>query len=219
MFLPLTAKLFAVSLVTAALAGCKAPAARSVDPDLVWVSPDARVRTDTVGEGQFTSRATFVLVDAENRSPDPAMITLSGTFRDEAGAVVGELAAESLWVPAGGRRLFALVDDEQEPRPEAKGAQILVSGAKVADRPPIMRVEGHASFDDYGKVVARARLINDADRPGRAIVFAAFHNGNGLPMARPFTLIPIGAKSTLPLQLVGPPGSTTGTIFLGDIVY
>jgi hypothetical protein len=193
--------------------------ARPIDPDLVWVSSDARVRTDTVGEGQFASQATFVLVDAENRGVEPAMITLGGTFRDAQGEVVGELNAESLWVPAGGRRLFALVDKERIARPTARGAQILVSGAKVASRPPIMRVEGHTTFDDYGKVVAQAKLVNDADRAGRAMVLAAFYDSGGMPMARPFTIVPIAAKSTLPLQLVGPPGSKTGTIFLGDLVY
>lgn len=210
--------LFAVSLVTTT-AGCQSPVARPIDPDLVWVSSDARVRTDTVGDGQFASQATFVLVDAENRGAEPAMITLGGTFRDERGEVVGELNAESLWVPAGGRRLFALVDKERIARPTARGAQILVSGAKVANRPPIMRVEGNTTFDDYGKVVAQAKLVNDADRAGRAMVLAAFYEAGGMPMARPFTIVPIAAKSTLPLQLVGPPGSKSGTIFLGDLVY
>jgi hypothetical protein len=185
----------------------------------VWVSSEARVRTDTVGEGAFSSRATFVLVDADNRGTDPAMVTLGGHFKDAQGVTLGALQPESLWIPAGGRRLFALVDKERVPRPTAHGAQILVSGAKLASRPRIMRVEAEHSFDDYGKVIVQARLVNDADRAGRAVVFGAFYDPQRRPMARPFTVVPIGAKTALPVQLVGPPGSAYGTIFLGDLVY
>lgn len=207
------------ALALLGLTGCQQPTSRALDPELVWVSPDAKVRTDTVGEGEFASQATFVLVEAENGASEPAMITLGGTFRDGDGAVVGKLNAESLWVPAGKRRLFVLVDKERVPRPQARGAQILVSGARVAATPPIMRVIDERSFDDYGKQVVQAKLVNDADRPGRAVVMAAFYDWQGVPMSRPFTIVPIDRKSTLPLQLVGPPGSKRGTIFLGDLVY
>ncbi|MEZ4359449.1 MAG: hypothetical protein R3B48_04655 [Kofleriaceae bacterium] len=206
--------------LTLAGPGCQAPTPRpTLDPSLVWVSAEAKVRTDTVGEGPFASQATFVLVDAENRAAEPAMITLGGTFRDEANAVVGTLRAESLWVPAGGRRMFALVDRDRVPRPTARGAQILVSGARVAARPPIMHLEQERTYEDYGKIVAQARLVNDADRPGRAMVFAAFYDAQHRPMARPFSVVPIAAQSDVPLQLVGPEGSASGVMFLGDLVY
>jgi hypothetical protein len=209
----------ALAAVLTAISGCQPAPSAALDPALIWVSSDAKVRTDTVGDGAFASQATFVLVDAENRSPQAAMITLAGTFRDGAGVTIGTLRPESLWVPAGQRRLFALVDRDRLARPGARGAQILVSGAKVAARPPIMRVTAQSSYDDYGKLVTRARLVNDADRPGRAMVFSSFYDARHQPMARPFSLIPIAAKSELPLQLVGPPGSRFGEIFLGDIVY
>jgi hypothetical protein len=207
-----------MTLVTT-LTGCQPSPSRSLDLDLIWVSSEPKVRTDTVGEGPFASQSTFVLVDAENRGPEAAMVTLGGTFRDGDGAVVGTLNPESLWIPAGDRRMFALVDKARVPRPEARGAQILVYGAKVTDRPPIMRIVEPRSFDDFGKQIAQAKLINDADRPGRAVVIGAFYDSQNRPMTRPFTTVPIDSKSTLPLQLVGPPGSTTGTIFLGEIVY
>ncbi len=177
------------------------------------------MRTDVVGEGEFASRASFVLVDAENRGGEPAMVSLGGTFRDQRGQVVGTLRAESLWVPAGERRMFALVDRERVPRPSARGAQIVVSGARLQSRPPIMRVVEDRAFDDYGKIIVQGRLHNDADRPGRAMVFAGFYDGKGQPMARPFVLVPIDAHQILPVQLVGPPGSRRGTMFLGDVVY
>ena len=202
-----------------ALTSCQQAPSRSLDLDRIWVSSEPKVRTDTVGEGPFASQSTFVLVDAENRGAEAAMVTLGGTFRDGAGAVVGTLNPESLWIPAGERRMFALVDKARVPRPEARGAQILVYGAKITAQPPIMRVVEPRSFDDFGKQIAQARLINDADRPGRVIVLGAFYDAQNRPMARPFTTVPIDSKSSLPLQLVGPPGSKTGTIFLGEMVY
>jgi hypothetical protein len=214
-------------LVTALTATALAPATgctptsppRQLDLEKVWVSPDARVRTDTVGEGQFASRSTFVLVEAENRAGEAAYVTLGGTFRDAAGEVVGTLNPESLWVPAGQRRLFALVDKERAPRPQARGAQILVYGARVAPAPPIMRLTEERSFDDFGKQIVQAKLTNDADRPGRAVLMGAFFDGQGLPMTRPFVIVPIAARATLPVQLVGPPGSRRGALYLGDLVY
>jgi hypothetical protein len=219
----MTAARTAAKMIVAALGllltSCQQAPSRSLDLDLIWVSSDPKVRTDTVGEGVFASQATFVLVDAQNRGSEAAMVTLGGTFRDGEGAVVGTLNPESLWIPAGERRMFALVDKARIPRPEARGAQILVYGAKITERPPIMRVTSLRSFDDYGKQIAQARLFNDANRPGRAIVIGAFYDAQNRPMARPFTTVPIDANSSLPLQLVGPPGSKTGTIFLGDMAY
>lgn len=204
----------------ATLSGCQqVQEARSLDLGLIAVSAEPRVRTDTVGEGPFAARSTFVLVDAENRGSEAAMVTLGGTFRDGTGEVLGTLAAESLWIPAGGKRLFALVDKARVPRPEAKGAQILVYGAKIADKPLIMHVEDTSSFDDFGKQIARGTLVNDAARPGRAMVMAAFYDRDGRPMARPYSQIPIAANGRLPITLVGPPGSKSAALFVGDIVY
>src|SRR5215510_15480241 len=74
------------------LAGCThGKPARNLDLDLIRVSPDARLRTDTVGDGQFASNASFVLVDAENTAAEGAYVTLGGELTDTAGALVGEL--------------------------------------------------------------------------------------------------------------------------------
>jgi hypothetical protein len=206
-------------LVIAVTASCEPVRSTALDLDLVWVSGDAKVRTDIVGEGRFSSQATFVLVEAGITSGEPAMVTLAGTFTDEHGANIAVLRPESLWIPGGGRRLFVLVDRERTPRPTARGAQITVSGARVATSAPVMRVVDETSFDDYGKLVLQARLINDANRVGSAVVFAAFYDANRVPMARPFTLVPIEANSTLPIRMIGPPGSRYGSMFLGDLVY
>jgi hypothetical protein len=209
----------ALAVIALTAAGCQRPSSRRLDPASIWVSAEAKVRSDTVGEGRFASQASFVLVDAENRADEPALITLGGSWKDERGATLGALRAESLWIPAGGRRMFALVDKERVLRPAARGAEILVYGAVVATRPPVMRVEGERSFDDYGKLVVQATLFNDANRAGSAVVLAAFYDAQHVPMARRFTVVPIEGTSSLPLQLAGPPGSRYGTIYLGDLVY
>lgn len=213
---PARSLLVALALASAA---CEVPRAPALDPELISVSPAVTMRTDTVGEGEHSATASFVLVEAENRATQAATVSLSGTFRDEHGAELGRLRAESLWMPAGGRRLFALVDRDRLPRPGARGAQIVVSGVRAATRPPIMRLEGERSHDDFGKIIVYGTLINDADRPGRAMVFGAFFDRTDQPMTRPFVIVPIAARSTLPVHLVGPPGSTRGMLFLGDLVY
>jgi hypothetical protein len=210
-----------VALTATGALGCEAvPHPRQLDHDLIVVtSAEARLRIDTVGVGQFTSVASFVLVDAENRARDGAMVTLGGSLRDAAGAVVGNLKPESLWIPAGERRTFALVDDARVPRASAVGAQLKVRGAMVPLEPPIMHVSDLHSFDDYGKTVLQAALTNDVDRSGTAMVLAAFYDHDDRPMTRPFTLMPIGPKVTRTVRFVGPQGSVRGTIFLGDLIY
>ena len=46
---------------------------------------------------------------------------------------------------------------------------------------------------------------------------AGFHDRDGKPLLRPFSVFPIGAKIERPSRFVGPPGSTTGYIFVGKI--
>ena len=129
------------------------------------------------------------------------------------------IKAQSLWVPAGERRLFALVDDERKERPASTSARIVVRGALVPESPPRARIEQLHAFDDYGKVVVQANLVNEADRIGKVVVISAFHDANGRPMTRPFQIIEIDKKQTKTVQFVGPPGSKTGTIFVGDVAY
>jgi len=225
-------------LVVAALAACKGKPARNLDLDRIRVISNATLRTDLVSGGPamapprplpgheavvasdpYATSTTFVLVDAENAATESAYVTLAGELTDDRGAVIGTLKAQSLWVPAGERRLFALVDDEREARPASTSARIVVRGALVPDSPPRARIEQLHTFDDYGKVVAQANLVNDADRIGKVVVISAFHDATGRPMTRPFQIVEIDRKQTKPVQFVGPQGSKTGTIFVGDVSY
>lgn len=217
--------------------------AQNLDLDRIRVE-EARLRTDTVGgdpkmygttpgmnrelrdyiqqsnEGsRFSDQATFVLVDAENTGDVGAVVTLGGDLRDAAGSTLGLLKPESLWIPSGERRTFALVETERKSRPTAAGAQITVRGAKIPEEPPVMHVEELHTFDDFGKAVVQGMLVNDADRPGQAMVLASFRDASGKPMTRPFSLIQIAGKARRTVQFVGPPGSKSAAIYVGDTIY
>jgi hypothetical protein len=211
----------AAAVAVAALGGaCRRTApARNLDLDLIRVSGDARMRTDRVGDGELRDAATFVLVDAENSGGEGAYVTLGGSLVDAGGADAGTLKPQSLWVPAGASRTFALVDSERRPRPAATSARIEVRGALVPLDPPRARIEELHSFVDEGRVVVQAYLVNDADRFGKIVVIGAFHDDANRPMTRPFDLIEIDAKARRVVRFVGPPGSRRGTIFVGDTVY
>jgi hypothetical protein len=202
------------------LAGCThSKPARNLDLDAIRVSPDARLRTDTVGDGEFVSNASFVLVDAENTAAEGAHVTLGGELTDAAGATVGELRSQSLWIPPREARTFALVDTERLARPTAAAARIKVKGALVPDDPPRAHIADLHSFDDHGKVVVQAYLVNAAARSGVLMAIASFHDAHGQPMTRPFQLLEVPARDRRVVQFVGPEGSTRGTIFVGDTVY
>lgn len=231
-------------LLLMALAACSKSesASKQLDPTVIEVVDNARLRTDTVGllhevndrqpelsveDRRFASEATFVLVDAKNPTPDGAYVTLAGDLLGDGGAKVGTLKAQSLWIPSGETRTFALVDSERVPRPATTSAKIVVTGALVTHDPPRMRItDEHTFVDKYtldgkpvSRIVAQANLVNDANRIGKAIVIASFHGADGRPITRPFQTIEIDKNSSQVVQFVGPPGSTTGTIYVGDIVY
>lgn len=213
-------RLLLCSVAIAGAVACRhSKPAHNLDLDAIRIASDARLRTDTVGDGKFASTASFVLVDAENTAPDGAYVTLGGELTDAGGAVVGQLKAQSLWLPGHERRMFALVDRDRVARPTARAAKIKLFGAVIPDDLPRTRVEDLHLFDDHGKVVAQAYAVNDADRMVQAMVFGAFHDAHGQPMTRPFRLVTIAAHDRQVVQFVGPEGSTRGDVFIGELVY
>ncbi len=139
------------------LGGCaKSKPARQLDLDAIRVTGDARLRTDTVGGGEFAEKATFVLVDAANTGAEGAYVTLGGDLTAAGGDVLGHLKPQSIWVPSGEKRTFALVDTERQPRPSSASARIVVRGALIPDEPPKARIADLHVFDDYGKTVVQA---------------------------------------------------------------
>jgi hypothetical protein len=207
-----------VLAIAVALTACAKPKSNQLDFDLIRVTNDARLRTDTIGDGKFTELATFVLVEAENTSDQGAYVTLGGELTDLEGKRVGELRAQSLWIPPKELRTFALIDKHRKPRPDAKAAKIYVRGAKL-DRPPPAHLSGFRQVDDVDKVIVQATLTNEAKRGGNIMVIATFYGPDGKPMTRPFSLLWVDKQADLPVQFVGPVGSKRGTIFIGDVAY
>jgi hypothetical protein len=201
-------------------AGCKATERTpQVDPGLVRVSTDVVVKSGSVGDGRWQTSATYALVDADNTAGTDLLVTLGGDLTDAGGATVGTLRPESIYMPKGSKRTFALVDDRDAPRPAATTAAIHVIGAVEPKWRPTVTIRDAHLFDDLGKPVIAASVTNDADRPGQVIVFAAFHDADGRPAARQYDVLEIGSKITQTVRFVGPQGARTAYLFLGDASY
>jgi hypothetical protein len=198
------------------LVACEGRDVRALDLDRIRVSTDARLRTDAVGDRN--ARATFVLVDADNAASDGAFVTLAGELFDAGGAQLGELRAQSLWIPGGGSRTFALVARDGE-LPTATAARVHVRGALVPPTPPPARVDGQRELVDDGRIVVQGTLHNDADRGGNLVVIASFHDDGGRPMTRPYSVVFVPAHDQRAVQFVGPPASKHGDIYVGDTGY
>lgn len=205
-------------IALATVASCSHKKPRDLNHSLIHVTGDANLRTDTVGGGKFADLSTFVLVEAENTANEGAYVTLGGELADEADHTIAVLRAQSLYVPAGEKRTFALVDRDRKPRPTAKAARIRVRGARVG-LPPPAHVEGLREILDGDKMVVQGVVRNEAGRGGNIMVIATFYDREGKPMTRPFSLVWIEPNNTQAMQFVGPPGSTHATMFIGDVVY
>ena len=206
-----------------ALAGCKKESGWTHDEvphDQIDVVADKMlVKSGEVGHDQWRSDATYVLVEARNESDRDAEVTLGGALLGASGAALSTLRKESIRVPAGGSRLFALVDGEQRARPDATTARIDVLGAMPVDyAPPFQVTDGHV-YGDQGRAVVAGNVINTADRPGSCVVVAAFFDADGRPMQRPSTLFKLDAHGKRGTQFVGPPGSKSAYLFIGEVSY
>lgn len=212
--------LVALVAAVAAVAACERTVEpRRIDPSLVAIAPQVVVRTDAVGVDRFASRATFALVDAENRGDVDAEVTLGGVLVDADGHEVGALRAESLRIPRRGRRTFALVDRDRQARPTAVGARIDLRGAREPRFPePITIADGHV-YPDGDRAVVVGMIKNGSDRACIAMVLAGFHDRAGRPMTRPFAAFELGAGAERPARFVGPDGSHAGYLFIGDVTY
>jgi hypothetical protein len=188
-----------------------------VDHALIAISPKLTVRTDPVGDDSVP--ATFVLVDADNHGKQELLVALRGDLVDAHGAVVGHLRKDELRIPPGGRRTFALVDDHVAARPSATGATIAVDSASLPIGPAAMHItDGHV-YDNEGRAVAAAYVVNDSDHGGKAVVIAGFYDADGRPMTRPFAVYEVGAGEKRAAEFVGPPGSKSAYIFVGETAY
>lgn len=163
--------------------------------------------------------ATFVLVDADNKDAIDRVVTLGGVLVDGDGHEVGRLTPAALRIPAGGRRTFALVDSEGRARPDATEARVDVEAVGLPGAPETIRITDGEVSRLGGQVVASGTVENTTDRPAVAVVVAGFHDGDGRPLTRPFSVYELGPFGKKPAVFSGPPGSATGYIFVGQVEF
>ena len=214
----------AVLAALVALGGCSKASSsvkdREVDHSLVRLASDRlNLRHDRVGHDQWASQATFALIDAHNDHTDDLLVTLRAGFTNETGKQLGQSDTQSLRIPAGGVRTFALVDDEQKERLGATTVKIEVLGAYVPNYAPPVQVTDGNIYRDGDRVVANAMIRNAIERPVYVIVIAGFYDENDKPLTRPFTSMYVQGNGSHPAEFVGPPGSVKGYIFVGDMKY
>ena len=213
---------FCAAAILFALIACRGSdwSAPEVSYDLIHVDADRlAIKTGPVGLDKRKSNATYVLVEAKNTDTRDLAVTLTAELLDKDKKVVGKTRRESIRIPAGGSRLFALVDDKQVERPTATGARVDVRGAEVVDYPaPFVITDGHV-YSDQDRAVVAGYLVNNADREGKAMALAAFFDEKGRPMKRTSTLFAIAAKGKRGMQMVGPDGSRGAYLFIGEVQY
>jgi hypothetical protein len=194
---------------------------KEVSFDLVRVAADKlTLRTDTVGSGKWARKTTFVLVDAHNSHDKVLRVDIGGKLVDAEGTEVAPLKADSLVIPPGGDRTFALVDSEGKARPRATSAKVQVIAARTVDYEPNIKVtDGHVYMDE-GRVVATAYVHNThPERGAKVVVIAGFYDAAGKPMKRPYDVIVVQPKTKRAVQFVGPAGSKKGYVFIGQTVF
>lgn len=181
------------------------------------VAEKLAVKSGPVGEPKWRSQATYALVEARNQTAEDVMVTLGGTLVDGAGTS-WPLRRESLRVPAGGTRLFALVDAGQAERADAQARVEVVGAVTVGYPPPIVVTDGSVVLDQ-DRAVAAGYVVNTAERDGSAVVIGAFFDEAGKPLKRTSTVFDLAGKGKRGVQLVGPPGSRSAYLFVGEINY
>ncbi|HEY0254689.1 MAG TPA: hypothetical protein VGC41_24350 [Kofleriaceae bacterium] len=205
-------------LVLLAVCACGKPSRNSLDLDLVRITGQGKMRTDTIGD-TVQETATFVLVDAQNTGKDGAYITLAGDLVDADKKPVGDFKPTSLYIPAGEIRTFALVDRERKPRPTALGAKIVVRSATIPEKTPPASVDQVKEIEDNGKLVVQGVLHKTAERKGQIVVIGSFHGEDGRPMTRPFAIVTVPPHTDQPVQFVSQPCAKHGTIYVGEVSY
>lgn len=174
------------------------------------------VRDGKVGMGRFETEATYALVPAHNPTDRDVMVTLRGAL--VAGGVRRELMPESLRLPAGGERTFALVVRDQVVVPGAT-AEVEVTGAMVVGYAPPVTIDHGKVYQDQGRAVVVAEVGNTGKGQVKASIMAAFYGADARPMERPFTVVELTGGGRRNIQLVGPVGSKSAQLYVGEVSY
>ena len=203
------------------LVACKSPeskpnAARFAD---IEIKQDTiSIQSGEIGLSEWKSKRSFVLVDAENKSSSDLRVTLSGALLDAANKEVARLEYETLDIPAGARRTFALVEANGKVV-DAQRANIEVRGAEPIAYPRNVWIdEGYIHKNKDGVVVSGV-VVNKGKPMAKVVVIAGFYDEHQKPIKRPFTVITIEGGASRPVTLNGPQGSRSGYLFLGEILH
>ena len=161
--------------------------------------------------------ATYVLVDAENGSPEPRLVSLEGTLVDAEGKELGRLFVEELRIPAGERRTYALA--AAAPLPAAKSAKLRVRAAPVGKDEPIVIVREQTTKLQPTGMVASVTVENKITKQALATVIVSFYDAQGRILARPFTPVPLLPRSTNTFTFTGPLEAAKAVAYIGDTAF
>lgn len=206
------------SLFAGAAAACTSRDQASLSNDVVRVSEQAHLRTDTIGATGGGHKATFILVDAKNLGADDAFVTLDGHLTSGS-AQRWPLEGERLFVPAGASRTFVLIDEKKLERPEATGGQVTTDNVRRAVRPPAMVIKDLHVYDEANTKTSAATVVNTAQQPGEVVVLGAFHDQSGRPVARFHNVVRLGPGQQQHVRYTGPAGSADADIYVGEVLY
>ena len=197
------------------LAGCAQKRAKP-DPASLEIGEARTIRVGPVGLGEAEARATYALLDVRNPNDRPVVAELVGTWIDGAGNPLGPTRSELLTVPAGGVRMFALVDANRREVDNAVKIEARIKGASYGDASPRLVITNENQFTDQGRAVIAGFVENRGEGAVTAMVVAAFYDADGVPLEREASPYHIDGRLRRGIQHVGPPGSARGVLFVAD---
>jgi hypothetical protein len=173
------------------------------------------VRQGQIGV-ESTLPGTWVYVEVENRTAEDRAVVVEGTFF-AGGKQLVTTASDSLRVPAGQRRVFALVSNG--PLPDATRAEVHVLKAPAVPYPDPFAIEDLRFEKVDGGTTAGAMVRNTLDAPSTATVVGVFYDAAGKVLSRPFVLMAFHGASGRPVLFQGPPGATRSFVFVATSTY
>ena len=187
--------------------------------ELEIVESSISVQVGPVGAGTNEKDATYALVDVRNAGDHNLRVTLGGSLIDGAGNTVSGARPEVLVIPGHGLRTFALVADPPATLDGAARAKVAIQRSSIENYPRSVTIDEGRVYDDRDKVVAKAMAVNHREALARVVVIAGFYGPDKKPMARMFSVFEIEGGQTHPVQFVGPVGSKSAYVFVGDVKY
>ena len=207
----------ALALVCTACQGVFGGGELPPPPASVKVLTDTTViKTGAIGV-QDRQDASYVLVEAENGSPEARLVSLDGDLLDAAGATLSHLYVEELRVPAQSKRVFALVAAGTFPK--ATSARLRVRAAPVTRDEPIVVVSELKTERGPAGLVASATIENKLTKLALASVIVSFYDAQGKILARPFAPVQLIPRSTRTFSFNGPLTATRAEAYIGDSAF